>query len=951
VEHFADDYFSPYIIPTVDHIPWTYKNIPIPPGIRNEVVEIIREKIAAGVYEPSQASYRSQWFCVKKKSGKLRIVHDLQPLNGVTIRDADVPPILDEFVEPFAQQQCGTVFDLYWGYDARKIDVKSRDMTTFWTPLGLLRLTSLPMGFTNSVAEFQKCMTFILKDEIPHVADMFIDDCPIKGPKSQYLDAKGEPETIPENPGIRRFIWEHAVNVHRIMHRVSCSGATFSGKKTQICRPEVTILGQKCTPHGRLPEEEKVSKILNWPQPKTVRDVRGFLGLCGVVRIWIKDYSMIIWPLTELWRKNQIFVWNERQEEAFQKLKKIIISPPALRPIDYDSHNPVILAVDSSYLGVGIILSQIDEQGKKHPARFGSIPFNKREANYGQPKLELYGLYRALRAYRYHLHGAKKLHVEVDARYIKGMLKKPDLQPNAAMNRWIQGILLFDFELIHVPAVEFKGPDALSRREPTKEEIEQARMDDDWLDEIALYSIVPDFPPLPQTNHSHSTLPSFLVDGTKADQTLCNVKAFLEDEVVPQFANDQAKKRFLVKTQEFFVQNGHLYKKRRQHSPLRVILTAEERLRILTQAHEGLAHRGIHGVFQTIRDRFYWPRLHQDVEHHVKSCHECQIRSTKKVEIPITISAPATIFSKIYVDVMLMPRAQGYRYIVAARDDLSLAAEGRALRKNSAAALSKFFWEEIICRYGAIGEVVTDNGPEIKGAFEGLMRRYGIPQIRISAYNSKANGVVERGHFVIREGIIKACEGNVNQWPTKVHHAFFADKCINRKSTGFSPFYLLYGVDPVLPFDLTEATYLVHGFHSGMTTEELLALRIRQLEKRPDDLAHAAATIRQARLHSKEQFEELFKRRLTTHVFKQGELVLVRNSQVEKELDRKSKPRYLGPYQIVRQTKGGSYVLKELDGAVSQTWSGTFQTSPICSKRRKRTGKNGVRRRRTNSRR
>lgn len=75
---------------------------------------------------------------------------------------------------------------------------------------------------------------------------------------------------------------------------------------------------------------------------------------------------------------------------------------------------------------------------------------------------------------------------------------------------------------------------------------------------------------------------------------------------------------------------------------------------------------------------------------------------------------------------------------------MSLGAEGRALRSASAANLSKFFWEELICRYGAIGEVVTDNGPEVKGAFEELMRRYGIPQIRISAYNSKANGVVER---------------------------------------------------------------------------------------------------------------------------------------------------------------------------------------------------------------
>ena len=83
-----DDYFTLYIIPVVPHIPWTEHNIPIPPGIRKRVVQLLREKIAVELYEPSQASYRSRWFCVLKKSGKLRIVHDLQPLNRVTIKDA-----------------------------------------------------------------------------------------------------------------------------------------------------------------------------------------------------------------------------------------------------------------------------------------------------------------------------------------------------------------------------------------------------------------------------------------------------------------------------------------------------------------------------------------------------------------------------------------------------------------------------------------------------------------------------------------------------------------------------------------------------------------------------------------------------------------------------------------------------------------------------------------------
>ena len=173
---------------------------------------------------------------------------------------------------------------------------------------------------------------------------------------------------------------------------------------------------------------------------------------------------MIARPFTELVHKTEEFIWNKQREQAFQTLKQLITSAPALQPIDYSSDRPVILSVDSSIIAVGFILSQLDEQGRKRPARYGSIPMNEREARYSQPKLELYGLFRALRAYRLYLVGVKRLIVEVDAKYIKGMLNEPDLQPNATLNRWIQGILLFDFELVHVPAEKHKGPDALSRR-------------------------------------------------------------------------------------------------------------------------------------------------------------------------------------------------------------------------------------------------------------------------------------------------------------------------------------------------------------------------------------------------------------------------------------------------------------------------------------------------------
>jgi hypothetical protein len=199
---FRDDYFSPYIIPVIEHEPWAERNIPIPEGIKNEVIELIKAKIASGVYEPSQASYRSRWFCIKKPNGKFRIVHDLQTLNSITIRDSGLPPIMDAFVEQFAGRACYTMADIFVGYDHRTLATESRDLTSFQTPLGLYRLTVLPQGATNSVPEFHTCVVFIFQDEIPHVAAPFIDDVSVKGPATRYELSDGSYQVLKENTGI-----------------------------------------------------------------------------------------------------------------------------------------------------------------------------------------------------------------------------------------------------------------------------------------------------------------------------------------------------------------------------------------------------------------------------------------------------------------------------------------------------------------------------------------------------------------------------------------------------------------------------------------------------------------------------------------------------------------------------------------------------------------------------
>jgi len=434
------------------------------------------------MYKPSDALYRSRWFCVKKKSGALRIVHNLQPLNAVTIRNAGLPPDPKQIIKSMASRSCYTVLNLFVGYDHRTLDEASHDLTTVSTPIGTQQLTCMPQGWTGAMVIFHGDIIFILEPEIPDPAEPFLDDTNIKGPKTHFETKDRGYKMIPANPQIRRFIWMHVNDVHRILHRFLCAGATISAKKLAIARPEVTILGHKCTYEGRIPDDSKVSKIHEWPECKNLSDVRAFLGITGYMRIWIKDYSLIACPLINLTCKGTPFEWQEEHEQAMQALKTAIVQSSALISIDYSTDCTVYLSVNSSIRGVGWILAQDCSNGRRCPLRFGSISWNKCKSCYSQAKLELYGLFRTLHAMRLYIVGVCNLVVEVDASYIKGMLRNPDIQLNASINRWIAVILLFDFKLVHVPADKHKGPDGLSRHEPVPGEDEEDDDPEDWVD-------------------------------------------------------------------------------------------------------------------------------------------------------------------------------------------------------------------------------------------------------------------------------------------------------------------------------------------------------------------------------------------------------------------------------------------------------------------------------------
>lgn len=265
-----------------------------------------------------------------------------------------------------------------------------------------------------------------------------------------------------------------------------------------------------------------------------------------------------------------------------------------------------------------------------------------------------------------------------------------------------------------------------------------------------------------------------------------------------------------------------------------------------------------------------------------------------------------------------MPPAQGFHYIILARCDLSGWVEGRAIRKKKASVVAKFLFEEIICRGTMPGQITCDGGTEFMKEVNTLLERYRIPKIKTTAYHPEGNGMLERGNRPIKEAIIRSCGGKLSDWPNQLHLALYADRVTTKRTTGMTPYSLKHGGSATLPLDHTEATFIVRGWEEVESTEDLLAMRMRQLEKRDEDQELAQIRLHIARTRSADDRNRAFQHVLqdkANNPLKIGDLVLVRNSYLEMQQGKKFEDRYFGPFTVRGRTSKGAYLLDELDGA------------------------------------
>ena len=974
---FSSKYYPDYVIRTVPHKPWQKKPIRLPQARREEVIRMLKEQMASGKYEPASSSYRSAFFAVEKKGGALRIVHDLQPLNAVTIRDSTLPPRVEDMIESFAGRAVYGLFDLKSGYDNRMLARISRDLTSFYAEgMGMLRLTRLPQGHTNAVAEFQRCTQHMIGPMYPDHAEVFIDDCAAKGPKSNF-----ENEAIEGNEQIRKFVWEYALVVQELLARVHESGATISGTKVVLATPKLQLLGAVVALDGAHVSHEVTAKLVKWPVCKNPTEVRGFLGTVGVVRRWIKGFAKIAKPLTLLTKKMPLneFEWSDEAQDAMDTLKHLASTAVPVRSLDYNLAKTVqpedfrdsdlglvSIHVDSSYIGVGWMITQKLKEAE-YPIVFGSITYNDRESRYSQPKLELYGVFRALKAERHRLHSIH-FRLVVDAGFIAQMISNPDL-PNAAMTRWITYIQLFTFEVVHTPGAIHRGPDGLSRRQHADDDSDYSGDDIDIEDGIKLVKV-----PTLEVNevelweengirvredlkrakldrlegearalevtwgapknllfeyrmmyvgegeemtteseesklfHLHRT---YDYDG---EEYWNEILAYLYLAKLPADARNAT--RVLRRAKPFFLMEKALWRKNGDRPPLLVVLKSEIRERIVKDAHDNSGHRGRDPTFRKIRDSYWWPNQYIFVATYCRSCHERQMRSTYRNTIPLQPQYVRTILRRFDADTVHMPTGRGgYKYVVDLVDNLTGWVEAKPLRRMKSSMIAQFLFDTM-CRFGCIFQLTCDNGTEFKGATEILMEKYRVPVVRISPYNSQANGKIERTHCTYLESIWRVVQGETETWPSWLGYALWADRITVKRNTGYSPYFLLYGQHPLLPFDVTDRTFHVLDWPSATNTVDLLALRMRQLEQKELILSSVREVNKEFREKTVEAYNQRHLHRFKIGDYKIGELVLTHNEALDNQFGEKGALRWHGPFAVVARRPSGAYILQELDGSV-----------------------------------
>ncbi len=797
------------------------------PAELDELKKQLTELLQKEYIRPSKSPFGAPVLFVRKKDGSARMCIDYRALNKATIKNKYPLPRIDELLDRLHGAKCFSKIDLKSGYHQIRISDDDIPITAFRTRYGHYEFLVMPFGLTNAPATFMNLMNHVFREYLDEFVVVFLDDILI------YSQTEAE----------------HYKHLNLVLEVLQKHQLYANISKCEFLQPEMDFLGYRVTADGLTMDANKVKAISDWPPLSSVKEVRSFLGLAGYYRRFVKDFSMIASPLTELIKKDIEFKWTETEQSSMNKLKQAIISAPIL--VAPNPQFPYMLSTDASGFAVGATLAQNQGNGLQ-PVSFLSRKLNPAERNYAVHEQELLAVVYALREWRHYLHGCK-FTVITDHHSLKYIHTQPTLTARQA--RWLETLQEFDFEIQYRPGKENVVADALSRR-PDLNAITLAQRRKQLTREKLLKSIKLAYP----------------------TDKFC--KTILDNPPgVP-----------------FDIKNGIIYKDDRIVVPSVSTIRAQ----ILYEYHDTAVagHLGIQKTFEKVTRHFYWKEIQRSVKDYVRSCITCQkVKPSNQAPMGLLkpIEIPKRRWEVVTMDLIVkLPKTKrGHDAIMVFVDKLSKMVHYAPTKVTADAnTLARIFLHEVVRLHGFPEKLIADRDSRFTSYFwKAIMARLGTKVALSSAYHPQTDAQTERANRTLEDILRSFTNTRKRDWDLHLDMAEFAVNNSIHSSSLYTPFYLNYGQHP---------RTLMDNLVTEDDTDPTVSTLLDQLQ---DDLVTVQKNLEVAQVNQKKYADT----RRRPHDFLVGEEVLLSTSKFRRQ--EKLGKKYMGPFQIMKKVTEDTFEL------------------------------------------